>query len=190
LAGLIGPRTLLVVLVAAAGLSAAIAVTSACLTDPPPDLTSPSNAGPEIVHHALVPAEGLVTQWPVSGEFFVPVQNVDPNNCFYSVTVGGELPPYSCRQCGGVVNAGILKIESIIPAPLDTSICARPITFYVATQFNDRPTCTAYSDGQGDTAQWVYSPPSCLVYDAGAVQDGAFPEATVDGFVVPESGAE
>jgi hypothetical protein len=188
LARLIGPRTRLLALIAGAGLSAGIGVTSACLTDPPPDLTSPSNLGPEIVHASLVPAEGVITQWPLHGEFVVPVRNVDPNNCSYSVAVGGLLP-FPGFSCAGPVNNGVLMIDRTIIAPLDTSICAQPITFYVATRFIS-PSFTAYQDGQGDTAQWYYSPPSCVIYDAGAVQGGAFPEAAVDGFVVPESGAE
>jgi hypothetical protein len=182
------PRIHLAALAAGACLAGAIAVTSACLTDPPPDLTSPSNLGPEIVHDSLYPAEGVITQWPLHGQFVVPVRNVDPNNCSYSVAVGGQLP-FPGFSCAGPVNAGILLIEPTIDAPSDTSICSQPITFYVATKFRGG-SFTAYEDGQGDTAQWYYSPPSCAIYDAGAVQGGAFPEAAADGFVVPESGAE
>jgi hypothetical protein len=181
------PR-IVVALAAGICLAGAIAVTSACLTDPPPDLPSGSNQGPEIITDALVPP-GEFTVWPGDGTFKVFVRNVDPNKCLYSVTMDGVLK-VPCQRCGQVVSNGVVEIDLFGLPILDPLTCSQPITVYVATGFIGSQ-CTAYDDGQGDTATWLYSPLTCLVYDAGSVQNGAFPEGSPDGLlVVPESGVE
>ena len=190
------PRFRLVALAGGACLTGAVAVTSACLTDPPPDLAAQSNLGPEIIHDALVPPEGLLTQWPADNEFLVPVRNVDPNTCQYSVTLSGQ--PGSCQQCAGFLDAGVLLIPLTLVDRFDQALCDQTVTFYVATQFipvqggGGPASCTAYENGQGDSTRWRYSPPSCMAYDAGAVQDGAFPHdgASDSQPAIPDSGTE
>jgi hypothetical protein len=193
------PRIRLVALAGGACLIAAVAVTSACLTDPPPDLTSPSSQGPVIVDDALrPPADGTLTQWPADNEFLVPVRNVDPSNCQYSVTFSGEQNGIFCQQCAGFLDAGVLLIPLNLTDPFDPTLCNESVTFYVATHFiraqggGGPQSCTAYDNGQGDSARWRYSPPPCMAYDAGAVQDGAFPrDGASDGLpAVPDSGTE
>jgi hypothetical protein len=153
-----------------AGLFAAGLAASACLTNPPPDLTTPSDLGPVIVHTSLIPAEGTITQWPPDDEFVVPVRNVDPTACQFTMS----LLPEACLTCAGAVDAGVLLIPMhVTPESLE---CGQKIRFDVGSHFLDRPVCTQYD--KGDTAEWTYSPPSCAVYDAGAVQDGAFPGDT------------
>ena len=62
------------------------------------------------------------------------------------------------------------------------------IVFTVGSTFADPQQCHY---GGSDTTAWYYRPAfaSCVSYDAGTLDDGAFPEAGADGlFVVPESG--
>lgn len=186
------PRTWMVALAAGACLAAGVGAMTACLTDPPPDLTPSSSLGPQIVTVSLIPPEGEpLTQWPVGG-FVVPVRNVDPSACQYSVTPR-SLGVIECSPCGGIVQNGRLLIPLPLRNQLDPNLCDQIVTFYVARQFKAGSNCTAYDEGQGDTAEWHYYPPSCPIYDAGAVQDGAFPppDAPPDGvLVVPESGVD
>jgi len=78
---------------------------------------------------------------------------------------------------------------------LDDSLCHR-IDFLVAHQFDPGSAHTWDSVG-GDIVSWFFNPGGnpngCPLYDAGALQDGAFPSADTgaDGLpVVPESGAD
>ena len=53
----------------------AIAASAACITTPPPDLPVLPDQPPAIVHDAVFPTEGILTQWPAGGEFSIPVSS-------------------------------------------------------------------------------------------------------------------
>src|SRR5579883_1461056 len=76
----LGPRTrVAAALVAAtACTAAAVAGVAACLTAPPADIGTSTSARPEIVHDAVQPPGGLLSQWPLDDEFVVPVRLADP----------------------------------------------------------------------------------------------------------------
>lgn len=161
-----------------------IAVTSACLTDPPPDLPLGSQP-PTILREQMQPPEGTITSLPTDG-FFVAVQLADPTDtCWYSVY--DEYQTYVCRPCPTASSAGIVPVNFFLTGLFDPDACHR-ISFAVASSFPNAA-CTI---GSSDVVDWEYDPPSCLAYDAGAVADGAFPaEAATDALpLVPDSGDE
>ncbi len=80
-----------------------------------------------------------------------------------------------------------MPIAFTLGAGFDPTLC-HTIKFTVASSFSPAdPTCKSGSD----VAIWTYVPQSCVTYDAGALGDGAFPEASNDApFIVPDSGDE
>jgi hypothetical protein len=203
LALLTRPQTGIVVVATAAVICAvgsAIALLVACLTDPPPDLPSGSTGRPEIIHDALSPYEGLLTQWPADNEFVVPIELADPAElCAFSVYVDGALKFCSPSSCTGVVDGGVvlLPMPALVPSiVLDPAVvCPHTVRVTVARQFSqgvDVPLCAVPDSAGGDTATWEFTPPGCSTYDAGAFGDGAFPiDAPVDTvLVVPDSAGD
>jgi hypothetical protein len=168
--------TLRVVLPLAGG-SAVVALVSAmvaCLTDPPPDLLLPSEP-PRILHDALQPPEGLITQLPANVQFIVPLQIPDPSaTCQYQLFVDNVLEQVS--SCQETATSNGVATQVVTPRlQLDAAAC-HTLTFAIGT----------------DSATWRYDPPSCAVYDAGALQTGAFPDGATDALpaVVIESGID
>jgi hypothetical protein len=165
---------------------AAIAALSACLTDPPPDLPLQSEP-PTIVHESLKPAEGLITSSPIP-EFVVPIRIPDPTaSCQFSFF--DEYDQYfQCQPCDTTsFDAGVVSIAFTLGVRFDPTVC-HTLKFTVASSFSPAdPQCRSGSD----VAIWTYQPESCLTYDAGALADGAFPEASTDALpIVPDSGDE
>jgi hypothetical protein len=182
------PRLVLLgLLTAVLATAAAIGATSACLTDPPPDLPLPSQP-PTIVHVSLQPPEGPITSLP---EFQVPIRVADPTeSCQYSVW--DEYTPFdfiACRPCDpSTFDGGVVTIQFTLNTATFNPTWCHTIYFAVASAFPD----SQCRDGN-DVATWVYEPPSstCTSYDAGGL-DGAFPEAAATDAlpVVPDSGDE
>lgn len=164
---------------------AALVALSACLTDPPPDL--PLQSEPPIIQQAsLLPSGGLITSLP--SEFVVPIQIADPSApCQWSVFDEAD-EYFPCQQCDTTgFAAGVAQIHFALGADFDPTLC-HTIKFTIASSFSPNdPTCRSGSD----VAIWTYVPPSCVTYDAGALGDGAFPEASNDALpIVPDSGDE
>lgn len=174
----LAPSTLRVVLPLAGGLVAvtSMATVVACLTDPPPDLPLPSQP-PTIVHDAVSPPYELITELPPHNQFVVPIQVPDPSAaCQYKLFVDSQLTAEPNCDLSGIAN-GIAPQYVIPPQQLDPTAC-HVITFALV---------------QGtDSVTWQYVPASCLVYDAGPFQSGAFPDASSDALpiVVGESGTD
>ncbi len=143
----------------------------ACLTDPPPDLIIPSQP-PTIDHSGLVPPEGLITELPASLQFEVPIFIPELSApCSYRVYLDGVLNEQENCDVSGL-DAGIALNSFLLPETLDPLICHK-IAFLLGA----------------DSATWTYVPQTCVTYDAGALQDGAFPEASLDALALaPESG--
>jgi hypothetical protein len=172
----LAPSTSRVALPLAGGLVAVGLVASlvACLTDPPPDLVLPAQP-PSIVHDAIQPPEGLITELPAFDQYIVPIQIPNPSAaCQYELYVDKALVQATSCQETAIAN-GIATQVVTPPQELDPTTC-HVITFQLGT----------------DSATWRYVPASCEVYDAGPFQGGAFPDAAADGLpvVVGESGAD
>jgi hypothetical protein len=96
----------------------------------------------------------------------------------------------------GTLDGGVLLIEFNVTPDLDPSRCHK-IEFFVAHAFETGLPRTFDPIG-GDFATWTWDPAGTvpcdlIVYDAGALQDGAFPpaDAGADALpVVPESGTD
>jgi hypothetical protein len=193
--------------------SVAVATTSACVTVPPPELPELPVERPTIVHDAVVPpTDQILPALPV--EFVVPVELDDPAESFlwdvfvdYSPCAGPtscalenpKIFPQEVQPTAGTLDGGVYIVSFALSAPdLTTaqggpSACHR-IDFLVAHGFNQGSEYTWDSVG-GDIVTWFFNagggPNGCPVYDAGNVQDGAFPpvEAGADALpVIPESG--
>jgi hypothetical protein len=195
-------------LIAAACACAAIAVATfaACITAPPPDLPQPPAHRPTILDESVQPPpDQILASLPT--EFVVPVQLDDPNQTFdWEVFVDYDPVqspnPYFSNQVQatpGTVDGGVYVVDAPPPDTIhaDPSRCHR-IDFLVAHTFNPATPHTWDSLG-GDIVWWFYNPGGgpggCPVYDAGSLQDGAFPSATpdapLDGLpIVPESGGD
>jgi hypothetical protein len=189
----LGPRArVAAAFVAAAGCVAAAAGVAACLTAPPPDISPSTNERPLIIH---TPPEGLlnIDGWPPDDTFRIPVLLPDPNaTCqwqLFDKDLEGTTTPTNGQVCDtSVEDGGVIELE--VPSgrrPTDGH--CHVFTFIVAHAFS----ATGVPDSiGGDDSIWEYEPPEalCNFYDAGALQDGAFPpDAGVDGpLVTPESG--
>jgi hypothetical protein len=198
--------TLLAAALASGGAAAATLGSAACITAPPPDLPQPVAHRPTILHDAVVPPpDQILAQLP--DEFVVPVELDDPNQGFtYDVFVDFDpiafagrgtppaISPTGVSPSQATVDGGIALVTFTLDPSLSglgLPIC-HTIQFLVAHQFNATSPHTWDAVG-GDLVQWFYNPVSgvagCPAYDAGALQDGAFPDAPFDGIpVVPEGG--
>lgn len=175
-------------LAAACAIAVAIGATSACLTDPPPDLPLDTRP-PAIDHNAVTPPEGTpITGLPPDFELWVSV--ADPTQaCQWSVYDSDSnqaiLPCTPCSS-GTMKNGKILITFDVSGAVFNPALCHH-IVFTVGGAFADQQ-CRS---GGSDVASWYYQPPnaSCVSYDAAALGDGAFPEGGADALpVVPEGG--
>lgn len=179
---------------AVACVATAIAGVAACLTAPPADVGASTDERPEIIHTAVYPPEGLIRQWPSENKFYVPVRLADPTATCVWRAVDQDLEAatattlYSNIACAiSLLDGGVIVQNVQIPQPTDGH--CHILTFVVAQAFaGNVPTSIG-----GDTARWEYEPPAglCNFYDAGTLQDGAFPpsDAGSDGLpVTPESG--
>ncbi len=178
------PRLLVLGLSAAACATvAAIGATSACLTDPPPDLPLVEQP-PAIDHNAIIPADGTITGLPPDG-FTLVISVPDPTQaCQWSVYDSDSNQQYiPCTACGAESSKdGKVPVNfTVSGAVFDPTICHH-IVFVVGGTFAD-PQCRY---GGSDVAHWDYQPPnaSCVSYDASALGDGAFPEAGSDALPV------
>jgi len=185
-------------------LGVALAATTACLTAPPPDLPQPPLHRPTILHESVVPPpDQILTALPV--EFVVPIVLEDANETYewdvfvdYDPTPNGPPPVIFPQPAAptGLDGGVVLQTFGLsVTQGLDPSSCHR-IEFLVAHGFNLGAPHTWDSIG-GDIVSWVYnpsgSPGGCPVYDAGSLQDGAFPpvDGGTDGLpLVPESGTD
>lgn len=157
----------------------------ACLTDPPPDLVVTSTP-PTIIHVAVQPPEGLITTLTASSTFTVPISTGDPTQCFYSVY--DEYTTYrSCVPCPtSTFDGRTVEVDFGVGSAFDTSIC-HTLRFTVGSSF---AVPDQFCHSGSDVATWRYVPSSCTRYDAGSLDDGAFPEASTDGLpIVPDAGA-
>jgi hypothetical protein len=190
-------------------LAATVLASAACITAPPPQLPEVAGHRPTILHDAVVPPTDVVLAG-LPQEFVVPVQLDDPNESFewdIFVDYNPCADPSSCQETqpiGGVhgvtptpgtLDGGVALVSFTAPTDLSTTQCHR-IDFLVAHQFDPGSAHTWDSVG-GDIVTWFYnpggSPGGCPIYDAGSVQDGAFPPP--DGGAealpaVPESGGD
>jgi hypothetical protein len=194
-----GPRARVAAALVAAGACAATAIAgfAACLTAPPPDIGTSKNERPEIVHDAVTPPGGLLAAWPADG-FIVPVLLSDPTvGCTWRVFDQDlEVSPQLGYVLGGpcltsLVDGGTILQDFRISEQYMNGHC-HVFTFIVAHGFSTNALSVPDSIG-GDSVSWEYAPPGalCNFYDAGALQDGAFPsvEAGTDGpLITPESG--
>jgi hypothetical protein len=193
-------------LIAAGCACAAVAVSAstACITAPPPDLPAQAAHPPRIQTESVQPPPGqILTALPPSG-FVVPVVLEDPNQSFeWEVFVDYDpiaapnpiiLQPVTPSP--DTVDGGVALVDfGVAASQADSSRC-HLIEFLVAHAFNPSTPHTWDSLG-GDLVTWTYNPgggpAGCPVYDAGSLQDGAFPpaDAPSDGLpVVPESGGD
>jgi hypothetical protein len=196
-----------------AGLSIALASTG-CFTAPPADLSVPGLARPTILHDAVVPpTDEIIAQLPP--EFIVPVQFGTPDETYswdvfvdYDPCPGGDCqsptPPVQYKHdltaSPSILDGGVTIIDFSLNGALDPTTCHR-VDFLVAHAFNQTtgagvPSLHTWDSVGGDIATWFYNagggPGGCPVYDAGPLEDGAFPpaEAASDALpIVPESGA-
>ncbi len=181
----------------AAGACAAIAAV-ACITAPPPDLPSLPPQRPTAIHQAVVPAEGLLLQWPsdggsVEGQFLVPVQVAASGDSFvYSVFLDSILiwdgTGSQTAPDGGIT---LVQFPALLP---DTATCPHQLEFIVAHGWANAAQRQTPDAVGGDVVKWTYynggpgGPQGCPLLDAGT---GAFPEASLDGLAVPpEAGGD
>jgi hypothetical protein len=193
-----GPAAALV-LGAAAVLTGVLGI-AACLTAPPADLPVQPPRAPSILHSSVVPPTGVVLDtWP--DVFIVPVRVDDPNTPFFYDAFIDYNPDPQARtapqifptpfDAAGLVDGGVVAVPVALSAP-DPAFCHR-VEILVAHRFNSTSPHTPDSIG-GDSVAWLYTagggPNGCPAYDAGALQDGAFPQdASPDGLpVTPEEG--
>ena len=207
-------RSLVFGLAAAAGACLAVGalVSTACITAPPPELPAEIEHRPTILHESLVPSTTNVLAQLPTGGFIVPILLEDPNESFWwevFVDYNSCTDPPNCTAATpseppgahyvsptpGTLDGGVVEVSFTLPADVDPTQCHR-IDFYVAHAFSATSPVTFDPIG-GDSAGWIYWPEgvpcTLIVYDAGALQDGAFPpaDAAPDSLpVVPESGAD
>lgn len=178
---------------------AAMAVESACITAPPPQLPVEPEERPTILHDSVSPpADVPLVEWPAGDEFIVPIQLDDQNEQFcWDVFI--DYNPYGTAGGTGLVPSGV-TCETAPPSALDGGVfplsftlgepdpgtCHR-IQFNVAHAF-ESDSHTPDSIG-GDSITWTFVPgggPDCPAYDAGVIEDGgtSAADAPLDGLPV------
>jgi hypothetical protein len=194
---------------ASAGLAVAMLVSTACVTAPPPELPQQAVHRPTILRESVVPPAGLILP-DLPLEFIVPVELEDPSESFqwdvfidYNACVDSSCTPtqplspvVTVTPTPGTLDGGVELVSFSAPKGLDPSRC-HTIDFLVAHQFLQGFPHQPDAVG-GDIATWTYDPGgaipcSDLVYDAGSLQDGAFPPADAGSEAlpaVPESGTD
>jgi hypothetical protein len=177
------------------GVVASLLVATACITVPPANLPQIPTEGPTIVRDAVQPPTNQILS-ELPSEFVVPVQ-LDLASSPFEYDVFIDYDPVSGSGFQFIypdespADGGITIVDfqlSSGSAALDPSQC-HVIEFLVAQAFNGTSLHTWDSVG-GDMVSWIYNPGGgpggCPVYDAGALQDGAFPPADApnDGLLV------
>lgn len=168
------------------GAVAALTVATACITALPPALPQLPTKGPTIVlDEVQPPADEILAALP--SQFAVPVQ-LDLANAAFEWDVFVDYDPVADPQTSPVLRqddespadgGAILVTFSLDPtsSSLDPSQC-HVIEFLVASAFTANSEHT-WDPAGGDIVTWLYNPGGgsggCPVYDAGALQDGAFP---------------
>jgi hypothetical protein len=184
----------------AAAVGVAIVGAEGCITTPPPDLLAPPPRRPTILHSSVCPpADVPLVEWPADGNFIVPVEPGDPEHprdfswdafVDFDPSTGASpvfVGPYQPTQA---VDGGIIAVVFNVLPPPPAGFCHR-VEFLVAHAFNLPTNGIASSDRRfvhtpdsvgGDIVTWLYTagapPGGCPAYDAGALQDGAFPPPT------------
>jgi hypothetical protein len=204
--------TLALVAAACATIAVGIVVSTACITAPPPELPTELEHRPTILRASVVPPTEVLSQLPTGG-FIVPIKLEDPNELFqWDVFVDynfctnppdctmatSEVTPPGVVQVTptGALDGGVVLVSFDSPPGLDLSQC-HSIDFEVAQQFQPGLPHSPDPTIGGDSFTWIYEPAgvtcSSIVYDAGPLQDGAFPpaDAGADALpVIPESGTD
>jgi hypothetical protein len=180
------------------GVVASLMVATACITVPPANLPQTPTEGPAIVRGAEQPPTTQILA-VLPSEFAVPVQLDQASSPFewdvfvdYDPVAGtGTFPVINTTEGESPADGGVsivnFYLDPTLPV-LGPSQC-HVIEFLVAHAFNATSPHTWDSVG-GDIVTWFYNPgggPSgCPLYDAGALQDGAFPaaDAPSDGLLV------
>jgi len=193
-------RFVLVLLASACGLGA-IAATVACITAPPPDLPIVPLHRPTILHDNVTPpTDEVLTVWPQ--QWLVPVEVDDPSDTFWfdvfvdpDVNPDPAFGPVQQQPSPTAMDGGLTVVRFGPLSQPDPSFCHR-VKFEVAHSFSQTSPPIPDSIG-GDSVVWFYNPGGglggCPEYDAGALQDGAFPpgDAPIDGLpVVPDAGGD
>jgi hypothetical protein len=194
----------------------AMLVATACITAPPPQLPQEVAHRPTIMHESVQPPAGLVS-FDLPSEFLVPVVLEDPNETFQwdvFIDYNDCADPSSCTPTPplapgiqtvaptpGTLDGGVEFVSFIVPPDLDPSRCHN-IDFLVAHKFETSSTGSplprTWDPVGGDIVTWTWDPAGTVpcdlvVYDAGALQDGAFPPADAGTEAlpaVPESGTD
>ena len=204
--------TLGLVAAACATIAVGMVVSTACITAPPPPLPTELEHRPTIWRQSVVPSTGLFSQFPTGG-FIVPIELEDPNESFQwdvfvdynactnppdcTMFTSPVTPPgiQTVTPTPGTLDGGVVLVGFDSPPGLDLTQCHN-IDFEVAHQFQPGLPHSPDPIG-GDGFTWFYQPAgvtcSSVVYDAGPLQDGAFPPAAAGAEalpVVPESGTD
>jgi hypothetical protein len=188
----------------AIGALVVVVVLCSCVTAPPPDLPAVPVHRPTILHDSVVPrADVPITTWPADNMFTVPVEVDDPSQPFqwdlfidYNPVGNNGAPsaPTYFPETGHPSDGGVSIVCFPLPPPTGTVTCPHRIELLVARSFNSSFPHLPDKIG-GDSVTWTYvpggGPNGCPEYDAGALQDGAFFDGSLDGLPVgPGSGGD
>jgi hypothetical protein len=176
---------------AAAACVCAIACAAAqgCIVVPPPDLPPAQVRPPRILHDSVIPLADIpLPIWPLGDTFFVPIEMDDPDP--------NVRPDYEV-----FVDSIQLLNMPLAPPPVDGRV---QLSFQIVpqTQNIDLGACPTIQArvwdrhdplNRMDSVTWVYggsgAPYGCPVHDAGAFQDGGFPDdASADILAIPPEG--
>jgi hypothetical protein len=168
------------------------AAAQGCVVVPPPDLAPVQVRPPRILHDSVSPPADIpFPSWPPDNVFSVTIEMDDPDP-----SVGPTYQVY--------VDHSTTQLANMPPAPRPTDGRVVLLFFPIdpTTQNIDLGVChtiqTRVQDAKdpragGDSVTWVYggsgAPYGCPVHDAGAFQDGAFPnDASADILAIPPEG--
>jgi hypothetical protein len=152
----------------------------ACITAPPPDLPQLPDQAPMILHDAVFPPQGNLTEWPDGGSFTVPVKMAKPGEAFFYAVVYDygtpiQFPAVAPTQVSALPDGGTELIPLTLKQPTDKRVCPHEIAFIAAARF--QPGGTTPNPVDGDIVTWTFfpngTPTGCPPYDAGT---GAFPD--------------
>lgn len=165
-----------------------IAVSACVLADPPATLPIVAEGPPSIEADVVPSTLNVLTQWPTSGGFVIPVYLIDPTKTIqwlaytdYSAVPMASLPTAAVKSVGPNDGAAVRVVHAVVTEPVGPGChTVEVIIAYSFTGFTPDPPSAIVS--------WFFAPSGdpddCSPYEAGALADATFPgtasEAGVD----------
>jgi hypothetical protein len=170
------------------------AAAQGCIVVPPPDLAPAPVRPPRILHDSVIPLADIpLPIWPPGDTFIVPIEMNDPDPTappVYEVFVD---PNPATTPTALLMPPPPRAVDGWVQLPLHIDPLAQNIDLGACHTIQVRVWDPRDPFQRMDSVTWVFggsgAPYGCPVHDAGAFQDGSFPnDASADILAIPPEG--